>query len=90
MTHCNWIACSERMPEIRQIEPRLRTSDRVLVFIAPKRAPAGNWTEPAMAVMSVEDLDGKACWYSDGDGDYASFSDVTHWMPLPEPPAVRR
>jgi hypothetical protein len=38
--------------------------------------------------MHVASLDEDGVWYpSHGDG--WEFPDVTHWMPLPEPPEVK-
>ena len=70
-----WIACSERMPEVRH---------NVLFFdqwdCADDRMKCGWWTgrywEPNAEI--------------DGEGIIETVSEkaVTHWMPLPDPPAV--
>ena len=79
----SWIPCSERLPELTQYEKDIgayswKESDFVLV--STKNGLVG------MASLE-EDADGKT-WMSDDDfvmQDIDSFTDVTAWMPLPEP-----
>jgi hypothetical protein len=66
-----WIACSERMPAILDDDEHDGCSEWVLVF-APDRGAS-------IALWEVER------WVWDSAG-YAIPSEVTHWMPLPEPP----
>lgn len=69
-----WIPVSERMP---------RDESRVL-FIAP------GWIEPSMGWWS----EGEQIWLDCGTDSQNHIEHpaglVTHWMPLPAPPAARR
>lgn len=67
-----WIPCSERMP---------KPNRAVLIF-------GNNWPSPVVSKLIVDNLDGTPTCFSDSDGAAEIFylDDVTHWMPLPEPP----
>ena len=84
----SWISCSERMPEIGELN--WRTSFPLLVTCEIGVIPAyygfvrvnGNKHYGFMESLK----------YGDGSGnhpqtnEYDLISNVTHWMPLPEPP----
>lgn len=66
-----WIKCSDRMPD--NLQP-------VLIY-----TPSKLWLCPiATAIIEL------GCWASTGNDEnevsWLEFSDVTHWMPLPEAP----
>lgn len=66
-----WISVKERLPEHSEI---------VLVCDAriAETPYVGIWT-------LEEDVEGADCWNDEG-GWWRALSEVTHWMPLPEPP----
>ena len=77
-----WISVDERVPT---------TYNKYLVF---KRGPHGGFLDiayytPNYTGQQVE-LEGRAVWFQfDSDwGDY-ELDNVTHWMPLPEPPKMK-
>lgn len=67
-----WIACADRMPEIE---------DRVLVVTYGKYVSAARYTQWEGAKTAK----GRAPRFEDLRG---IVYNVTHWMPLPSPPAV--
>ena len=76
-----WISAKDRLPEKK---------GAFLVYVKTKNKWCGyiktTWFTPCYE--GVEDhMQGKQVWYDyDSDqGDY-EVRDVTHWMPLPEPP----
>lgn len=76
-----WISVKERLPSEKS---------RCLVYIRAHNKWRGYmktvWFTPCYE--GVEDhLQGKKMWY-DYDSEYGDYKirDVTHWMPLPEPP----
>lgn len=71
-----WISVKDRLPELELAEAKANDIDilRCLAFIKNRRAQNGAYVGQA--------------WF---DGEYFIDSDciildVTHWMPLPEPP----
>ena len=72
----NWISVSERLPE----------EDEVVLLRLPNGLITG----------SLDDNDGP-CWRIGNDSIFwdhcfnldLNFDDVSHWMPLPEPPKER-
>lgn len=77
-----WIKCSERMPN---------PGERCLFY----RPLAGNSQDEVMAVK-VAKYDMGQCWQStvpDGSrpcNPSEGYCHVTHWMPLPPPPAQEK
>lgn len=75
-----WIACAERLPELRLVGS-VRESDEVLVAL-----------HGHVQIASLEQWEGTTDG-SVGDAmvwrgaEDMELSDVTHWQPLPEPPA---
>ena len=68
-----WIPVAERLPEY---------DARVLVFdMRAKNKYIGIWTR------EKDPDDGNDCWF-DSAGWWYAFDEITHWMPLPEPPEV--
>lgn len=72
-----WIPVTERLPDLELVEAKANDEDLFpcLCAIPHKRAKGGVW----VAKM----------WYTgEGfiDSDSVYWSEVTHWMPLPEPP----
>ena len=68
-----WIPVEERLPEY---------GARVLAFnMRAKNKYIGIWTR------EKDPGDGNDCWF-DSAGWWYAFDEITHWMPLPEPPEV--
>ena len=68
-----WIPVEERLPE---------NGVRVLAFnMRAKNKYIGIWTR------EKDPGDGNDCWF-DSAGWWYAFDEITHWMPLPEPPEV--
>ena len=66
-----WIPVTERLPEY---------GVRVLAFnMRAKNKYIGIWTR------EKDPGDGNDCWF-DSAGWWYAFDEITHWMPLPEPP----
>lgn len=66
-----WIPVEERRPEYNA---------RVLAFdMRAKNKYIGIWTR------EKDPDDGNDCWF-DSAGWWYAFDEITHWMPLPEPP----
>ncbi|EDM3388299.1 DUF551 domain-containing protein [Salmonella enterica subsp. enterica serovar Newport] len=70
-----WISCSERMPDREYVLAGDFSGTHYLANI------------PNVQVGIYADWfdDEKPCW-DDGDGNDLHLKEVTHWMPLPEPP----
>lgn len=69
-----WIPVEERLPE---------NGVRVLAFnMRAKNKYIGIWTR------EKDPGDGNDCWF-DSAGWWYAFDEITHWMPLPEPPEVK-
>ncbi|EAA9934029.1 DUF550 domain-containing protein [Salmonella enterica subsp. salamae] len=70
-----WISCSEQMPDREYVLAGDFSGTHYLASI------------PNVQVGIYADWfdDGKHCW-DDGDGNDLHLKEVTHWMPLPEPP----
>ena len=73
-----WISCSERMPEMGERQCYVLAADfknNYLPSIPNAQVGVyGDWFN-----------DGKPTW-DDGGGEDLYLKEVTHWMPLPEPP----
>lgn len=70
-----WIPVTERLPEY---------DARVLAFdMRAKNKYIGIWTR------EKDPDDGNDCWF-DLAGWWYAFDEITHWMPLPEPPKEER
>ncbi|CAM6755442.1 DUF551 domain-containing protein [Escherichia coli] len=73
-----WISCSERMPEMGERQCYVLAADfknNYLPSIPNTQVGVyGDWFN-----------DGKPTW-DDGGGEDLYLKEVTHWMPLPEPP----
>ena len=68
-----WIPVEERLPEY---------DARVLAFdMRAKNKYIGIWTR------EKDPDDGNDCWF-DSAGWWYAFDEISHWMPLPEPPEV--
>lgn len=75
VTPDGWISCSERMPDREYVLAGDFSGTHYLASI------------PNVQVGIYADWfdDEKPCW-DDGDGNDLHLKEVTHWMPLPEPP----
>ena len=72
-----WIPTSERLPE-------LETS--VLALVTLKTSKGEPW-EPFMEILELyKDAQKETSGWTDEDSHYYDLADITHWMPLPEPP----
>lgn len=78
VTPDGWISCSERMPEMGERQCYVLAADfknNYLPSIPNTQVGVyGDWFN-----------DGKPTW-DDGGGEDLYLKEVTHWMPLPEPP----
>ncbi|EES3797840.1 DUF551 domain-containing protein [Escherichia coli] len=79
VTPDGWISCSERMPE--------EMGERQCYVLAAdfKNNYPPNIPNTQVGVYGDWFNDGKPTW-DDGDGEDLHLKEVTHWMPLPEPP----
>lgn len=77
-----WISCSERMPETLTETLDGRYSDCCLVF-----AEETEWIG-----MAYYRTNNSKSWWEFADAQNKpkiDWAEITHWMPLPEPPKVR-
>ncbi|EEC7755249.1 DUF551 domain-containing protein [Escherichia coli] len=78
VTPDSWISCSERMPEMGERQCYVLAADF-------KNNYPPNIPNTQVGVYGDWFNDGKPTW-DDGDGEDLYLKEVTHWMPLPEPP----
>ncbi len=78
VTPGGWISCSERMPEMGERQCYVLAADF-------KNNYPPNIPNTQVGVYGDWFNDGKPTW-DDGDGEDLYLKEVTHWMPLPEPP----
>nr|WP_280114021.1 dATP/dGTP pyrophosphohydrolase domain-containing protein [Escherichia coli] len=78
VTPDGWISCSERMPEMGERQCYVLAADF-------KNNYPPNIPNTQVGVYGDWFNDGKPTW-DDGDGEDLYLKEVTHWMPLPEPP----
>lgn len=73
-----WISCSDRMPEMGERQYYVLAADFKNNY--PPSIP-----NTQVGVYGDWFNDGNPTW-DDGDGEDLYLKEVTHWMPLPEPP----
>ncbi len=78
VTQDGWISCSERMPEMGERQCYMLAADF-------KNNYPPNIPNTQVGVYGDWFNDGNPTW-DDGDGEDLYLKEVTHWMPLPEPP----
>ncbi|ENL7186486.1 DUF551 domain-containing protein [Escherichia coli] len=78
VTPDGWISCSERMPEMGERQCYVLAADFKNNY--PPSIP-----NTQVGVYGDWFNDGKPTW-DDGGGEDLYLKEVTHWMPLPEPP----
>lgn len=78
VTPDSWISCSDRMPEMGERQCYALAADFKNNY--PPHIP-----NTQVGVYGDWFNDGDPTWV-DGDGEDLYLKDVTHWMPLPEPP----
>ncbi|EGY8748611.1 DUF551 domain-containing protein [Escherichia coli] len=78
VTPDSWISCSERMPEMGERQYYVLAADFKNNY--PPSIP-----NTQVGVYGDWFNDGNPTW-DDGDGEDLHLKEVTHWMPLPEPP----
>ncbi len=76
-----WISCSERMPEMGERQCYVLAADF-------KNNYPPNIPNTQVGVYGDWFNDGNPTW-DDGDGEDLYLKEVTHWMPLPEPPRLK-
>ena len=81
VTPDGWISCSERMPEIGERQCYVLAADF-------KNNYPPNIPNTQVGVYGDWFNDGNPTW-DDGDGEDLYLKEVTHWMPLPEPPRLK-
>ncbi|EMF8579452.1 TPA: DUF551 domain-containing protein [Escherichia coli] len=74
----SWISCSDRMPEMGERQYYVLAADFKNNY--PPSIP-----NTQVGVYGDWFNDGNPTW-NDGDGEDLHLKEVTHWMPLPEPP----
>ena len=78
VTPDGWISCSDRMPEMGERQYYVLSADFKNNY--PPSIP-----NTQVGVYGDWFNDGNPTW-DDGDGEDLHLKEVTHWMPLPEPP----
>lgn len=78
VTPDGWISCSERMPEMGERQCYVLAADF-------KNNYPPNIPNTQVGVYGDWFNDGNPTW-DDGDGEDLYLKEVTHWIPLPEPP----
>ncbi len=78
VTPDGWISCSDRMPEMGERQYYVLAADFKNNY--PPSIP-----NTQVGVYGDCFNDGNPTW-DDGDGEDLHLKEVTHWMPLPEPP----
>ena len=78
VTPNSWISCSERMPEMGERQCYVLAADF-------KNNYPPNIPNTQVGVYGDWFNDGNPTW-DDGDGEDLYLKEVTHWMPIPEPP----
>ena len=78
VTPDGWISCSDRMPEMGERQYYVLAADFKNNY--PPSIP-----NTQVGVYGDLFNDGNPTW-DDGDGEDLHLKEVTHWMPLPEPP----
>jgi len=78
VTPDGWISCSERMPEMGERQCYVLAADF-------KNNYPPNIPNTQVGVYGDWFNDGNPTW-DDGDGEDLYLKEVTHWMPLPDPP----
>ncbi|EMK2603470.1 DUF551 domain-containing protein [Escherichia coli] len=78
VTPDGWISCGERMPEMGERQCYVLAADF-------KNNYPPNIPNTQVGVYGDWFNDGNPTW-DDGDGEDLYLKEVTHWMPLPEPP----
>ncbi|WP_261635972.1 dATP/dGTP pyrophosphohydrolase domain-containing protein [Escherichia coli] len=81
VTPDGWISCSERMPEMGERQCYVLAADF-------KNNYPPNIHNTQVGVYGDWFNDGNPTW-DDGDGEDLYLKEVTHWMPLPEPPRLK-
>ncbi|EFN5770123.1 DUF551 domain-containing protein [Escherichia coli] len=81
VTPDGWISCSERMPEMGERQCYVLAADFKNNY--PPSIP-----NTQVGVYGDWFNDGNPTW-DDGDGEDLHLKEVTHWMPLPEPPRLK-
>ncbi|EOL9451773.1 TPA: DUF551 domain-containing protein [Escherichia coli] len=81
VTTDGWISCSERMPEMGERQCYVLAADF-------KNNYPPNIPNTQVGVYGDWFNDGNPTW-DDGDGEDLYLKEVTHWMPLPEPPRLK-
>ncbi|HAS0003625.1 TPA: DUF550 domain-containing protein [Escherichia coli] len=81
VTPDGWISCSERMPEMGERQCYVLAADF-------KNNYPPNIPNTQVGVYCDWFNDGNPTW-DDGDGEDLYLKEVTHWMPLPEPPRLK-
>lgn len=81
VTPDGWISCSERMPEMGERQCYVLAADF-------KNNYPPNIPNTQVGVYGDWFNDGNPTW-DDGDGEALYLKEVTHWMPLPEPPRLK-
>ena len=82
VTPDGWISCSDRMPEMGERQYYVLAADFKNNY--PPSIP-----NTQVGVYGDWFNDGNPTW-DDGDGEDLHLKEVTHWMPLPEPPKEAR
>lgn len=78
VTPDSWISCSDRMPEMGERQCYVLAADFKNNY--PPSIP-----NTQVGVYGDWFNDGNPTW-DDGDGEDLHLKEITHWMPLPEPP----
>lgn len=75
-TEPQWISVNDRLPELKTCDVDSLTSSAVLCYMKYDQILVGR----------LEGYDDDLSWFTDDSEHWNLHQDVTHWMPLPEPP----
>lgn len=71
-----WISVKDRLPEFKSN----KLSDSVKCLVV------ANSEKPYTTIMDYRRIEGLGTYWADGDFLMPLSWEITHWMPLPEPP----
>lgn len=77
-----WIPVTERLPE----DVYGKNRDKIAVLVCTKSGNVSQCVRCADCVLIADETFSRVEWIKNGKFYWSKGKDVTHWMPLPEPP----
>jgi len=74
------------MSEWISVKGKLPKDGRWYLVAATIEVPGGGKRVASMAFLDFDTRTNEPIWLSHNDEDSGEWDNVTHWMPLPEPP----